>query len=166
MARLGVWSVAVLAVAATATPALAEIKTETSPSANLDLVALGDRWRDVPQGKRLKLSVQIVDGVTELGNLIGTGMNELSDDMLGLQFDGRKRRAKLRLGTGEGGLLRFKLESDWHFSQGKARIAAKLQIGLGEHQWNLELPDFEMSPASYHGEHGVEVRIPLFERKW
>lgn len=166
MARLGVWSVALLAVAATASPALAEIKTDTSASANLDLVALGDRWKDVPQQKRLKLSVQIVDEVTELGNLIGTGMNELSDDMLGLKFDGRNRRAKLRLGTGEGQFLRFKLESDWHFTQGKARIAAKLQLGIGDHQWNIELPDMEMLPASYRGDHGVEVRVPLFERKW
>ena len=156
-------------MALSATPALAEIKTETSTKssgANLELVALSDRWHEVPKSKRLKLSVQIVDEVTELGNLIGTGMNELSDDMLGLKFDGRKRRAKLRLGTGEGQYLRFRLESDWHFTQGKARIAAKLQLGIGDHHWNIELPDMEMVPANYRGDRGVEVRIPLFERSW
>jgi hypothetical protein len=160
-------------VALSATPALAEIKTKTETSksskasgGNLELVALSERWHEVPKSKRLKLSVQIVDEVTELGNLIGTGMNELSDDMLGLKFDGRKRRAKLRLGTGEGQYLRFRLESDWHFTQGKARIAAKLQLGIGDHQWNIELPDMEMVPANYRGDRGVEVRIPLFERSW
>jgi hypothetical protein len=158
-----------------ATPAVAEIKTETasnasssnsSSGANLELVALADRWHEVPKSKRLKLSVQIVDEVTALGNLIGTGMNELSDDLLGLKFDGRKRRAKLRVGTGEGQYLRFRLESDWHFTQGKARIAAKLKLGVGDHQWNIELPDMEMVPANYRGDRGVEVRIPLFERSW
>ena len=165
-------SVVVGVVAALAAPAFAEIKALKAEQAiraeqaNLDVIALADRWHEVPKSKLLKLSVQIVDEVTELGNLIGTGMNELSDDVLGLKFDGRKRRAKLRLGTGEGQYLRFRLESDWHFTQGKARIAAKLQLGIGEHQWNIELPDMEMLPASYRGERGVEVRIPLFERKW
>jgi len=135
-------------------------------SENLEVIALSDRWGDVPQQHRLKLSVQITDGLTELGNLIGSSMNDLSNDMLGLQFDGRRRRAKLRLGTGEGSFLRFKLESDWHFTQGKARVAAKLQLGIGSHQWNIELPDMEMVPASYRGERGVEVRVPLFERRW
>jgi hypothetical protein len=134
--------------------------------ANFELVSMSERWHDVPKGKGLKLSVQIIDEVTELGNLIGHGMNELSDDAIGLKFDGRKRRAKLRVGTGEGQYLRFRLESDWHFTQGKARIAAKLQLGIGDHQWNIELPDMEMSPASYRGERGVEIRVPIFERKW
>jgi hypothetical protein len=125
-----------------------------------------ERWRDVPQQRRLKLSVQIVDGVTALGNLIGGGVNDLSDDMIGIKFDGRRRRAKVRLGTGEGQYLRFRLESDWHFTGGKARIAAKVQLGIGNHQWNIELPDFDLAPTSVYGESGVELRIPLFERRW
>jgi hypothetical protein len=129
-------------------------------------VALGQRWHDVPNQPRLKLSVQITDELTELGNLIGTSMNELSNDMLGLQFDGRRRRAKLRFGTGEGELLRFRLESDWHFTQGRARVVAKVQLGIGKHQLNVDLPDMDVVPASYRGERGVEVRIPFFERRW
>lgn len=129
-------------------------------------VALGERWHDVPSRPRLRLSVQITDELTELGNLIGTSMNELSDDIVGLTFDGRRRRAKLRLGTGEGALLRFRLDSDWHFTQGRARIVARLQLGIGDRQWNVELPDMEMAPTSYRGDRGVEIRIPFFERRW
>jgi hypothetical protein len=129
-------------------------------------ISLGERWHDIPSQPRLKLSVQITDELTELGNLIGSSMNELSDDIVGLKFDGRHRRAKLRLGTGEGEFLRFRLESDWHFSQGKARVAAKLQLGVGQHQWNVELPDVDIAPAAYHDSRGVEVRIPFFERRW
>jgi hypothetical protein len=174
----------VVMVAAFSSPALAQLRPDinvaTNASAtrprsasdtvtttgNLDVVALSERWHDVPQGRRLKLSVQIIDEVTELGNLIGTSMNELSDDAIGLKFDGRKRRAKLRLGTGEGEYLRFRLDSDWHFSQGKARIVAKLQLGIGEHHWNIELPDMEMAPTSVQGQRGVEIRIPLIEKKF
>lgn len=129
-------------------------------------LTLSDRWREVPAQKRLRLSIQITDELTELGNLLGTSMNELSDDVLGLKFDGRRRRAKLRVGTGEGQYLRFRLDSDWHFTQGRARVVARLQLGIGEHHWNVELPDFEMVPASYRGERGVEIRVPFFERRW
>jgi len=158
VARSGSVLVIATVLGASAAPALAD--------GNLEVVALGERWQDVPRGRQLKLSIQITDELTELGNLIGTSMNDLSDDAIGLSFDGRKRRAKLRLGTGEGQYLRFRLESDWHFAQGKARIAAKLQLGVGDHQWNIELPDMEMSPAEYRGDRGVEVRIPVFERTW
>jgi hypothetical protein len=129
-------------------------------------LTLTERWRDVPQRQRLKLSVAITDELTELGNLIGSSMNALSDDVLGLKFDGRKRRAKLRLGTGEGQYLRFRFDSDWHFTQGRARIVAKLQLGIGDHQWNVELPDMEMAPANVHGARGVEIRVPFFERRF
>jgi hypothetical protein len=137
-----------------------------SSADNLEVIALADRWRDVPQAKRLRLSEQIADELTELGNLLGTSMNELTDDLVGLTFDGRRRRARLRLGTGEGQFLRFRLDSDWHFTQGRARIVARVQLGIGEHQWHVELPDMEMAPASYRGERGVEIRIPFFERRW
>jgi hypothetical protein len=129
-------------------------------------IALGERWHDVPNQPRLKLSLQITDELTELGNLIGSSMNELSNDMLGLKFDGRKRRARLRLGTGEGEFLRFRFDSDWHFTQGRARVIAKVQVGIGKHQLAVDLPDMDVVPASYRGERGVEVRIPFFERRW
>ena len=129
-------------------------------------IVLTERWREVPASKRLRLSQQITDELTELGNFIGAHFNALSDDVLGLRFDGRRRYARIRLGTGEGELLRFKLDSGWHFAHGKARIHARIDLGIGKHQWKLELPDMEMAPAEYRGARGVEVRLPLFERTW
>ena len=129
-------------------------------------IELSDRWREVPASKRLRLSQQITDELTELGNFIGTHMNVLSDDILGMKFDGRRRYARIRLGTGEGELLRFRFDSDWHFTHGKARVHARVDLGIGKHQFHFELPDMEMLPASYRGERGVEVRLPLFERSW
>jgi hypothetical protein len=129
-------------------------------------IALSDRWREVPASQRLKLSEQITDELAELGNFIGTHVGVLSDDLFGMKFDGHRRRARIRLGTGEGQLLRFRLDSDWHFTQGKARIHARVALGIGDHQWHLELPDMEMLPTSVYGERGVEVRLPLLERRW
>ena len=131
-----------------------------------DELMLTDRWRDVPMGHQLKLSQQITDQLTELGNFIGQNVNTLSDDILGLKFDGRARRARVRFGTGEGQYLRFKLDTDWHFTQGKARITTRIDLGLGTHELHVDLPDMEMLPSSVYGERGVEVRLPLFERRW
>jgi hypothetical protein len=129
-------------------------------------LALADRWRDVPPGQRLKLSMQITDELTELGNFIGSHVNVLSDDILMMKFDGRRRYARIRFGTGEGQYLRFKFDSDWYFTQGKARVQGRVDLGIGTHHFHLELPDIDMVPASYRGDRGVEVRLPLFERRW
>lgn len=129
-------------------------------------LALSDRWREVPPSQRLRLSDQITDQLTELGNFIGTHVNVLSDDILMMKFDGRRRYARIRFGTGEDTYLRFKFDSDWYFAQGKARVQARLDLGVGSHQFHLELPDVDMVPASYRGDRGVEVRLPLFERRW
>lgn len=129
-------------------------------------IVLSERWHEVPAGGQLRLSEQIVDELAELGNFIGAHVNLLSDDFLGMKFDGRRRRARFRIGTGEGEMLRFRLDSDWHFAGSKARIQARLSLGIGGHDWHLELPDMEMVPTSYHGERGVELRLPLFERHW
>src|SRR4051812_42194251 len=93
------------------------------------MLLLSERWHDVPMGHQLKLSQQITDQLTELGNFIGENVNTLSDDVLGLKFDGRARRARVRFGTGEGQYLRFRLDTDWHFTQGKARIQTRIDLG-------------------------------------
>ena len=144
----------------------ANVDASARTAARTDDVRLSERWREVPAGQHLRLSDQITDQLTELGNFIGENVNVLSDDMLALKFDGRRRYAKIRFGTDAGGLLHFNLDTDWHFSAGKARIQTRVDLGIGNHQFHLELPDMEMAPTEYHGEHGVEVRLPLIERRW
>lgn len=149
------------------TIAVALTRSSAARADNGDIqLALADRWRDVPAGQRLKLSQQITDELTELGNFLGTHINVLSDDILAMKFDGRNRYARIRLGTGEGDYLRFRLDSDWYFMKGKARVQARLDVGIGTHQLHLELPDIDMVPASYRGERGVEIRLPIYERRW
>ena len=139
--------------------------TATNASADEEFL-LSARWHEVPAGHALKLSQQITDQLTELGNFIGGHVNVLSDDMVALHFDGRSRRARMRFGIGEGSYLHFKLDTDWHFTQGKARIATRIDLGLGSHEWHLDLPDVEMLPANVYGDRGVEVRLPIFEKRW
>lgn len=123
-------------------------------------------WPEMPNSTRLTLSQQITDQLTELGNTVGHHVNTLSNDAIALGFDGRRRRAKVRLGLEDtpDRYLTFKLAGDVHFTHGVARVAARLDIGIAGHVLHLELPDIEMAPASYRGERGVEIRVPLFRR--
>lgn len=123
-------------------------------------------WPELPSHDGLTLSQQITDQLTELGNVVGTHVTTLSKETIALNFDGRRRRAKIRLGlTDEGNrYLTFKLASDVHFTQGIARFSTRIDVGVAGRVLHLELPEFEMAPSEYHGERGVLVRVPLFKR--
>lgn len=123
-------------------------------------------WPEMPNSTRLTLSQQITDQLTVLGNTVGYHVNTLSNDAIALGFDGRRRRAKIRLGLEDrpDQYLTFRLAGDVHFTQGVARVAARLDIGVAGHVLHLEFPDIEMAPASYRGDRGVEIRVPLFKR--
>ena len=135
-------------------------------SASAEDRALYERlWPEVPSGARLTLSQQITDQLTELGNTVGHHLDVLSNELVGLTLDGRRRRAKVRFGsTTSERYLTFSLAGDVHFTHGVARIAARIDVGIAGHVLALELPDFEMAPTSYRGERGVEIRLPLFKR--
>ncbi len=123
-------------------------------------------WPQVPDGHRLTLSQQIQDQLTELGNTLGYHASVLSADMIGLTFDARRRRMQARLGGGDDQMLSFRLASDVQFTDGLARINTKIDLSFRGRSLKLELPEMEMVPASYRGERGVEVRLPIFRRRW
>jgi hypothetical protein len=129
--------------------------------------SLYDRlWPRVPDGAHLTLSQQITDRLTVLGNTLGYHLDVLSKETLSLRFDGRRRRAFVRLGTGEAQYLTFRLASDVHFTEGLARITTRVDLSVAGHALRLELPELEMTPTEYHGERGVVVRLPLLRRSF
>jgi hypothetical protein len=146
---------------ATSTAAAPSLLTSVS-----DAQLLERRWPALPEDHRESEDDVMIDHLSALGNTIGQHMTLLSDQMIGLHVDGRGQRAKLRVGTGNGHYLAFKLDSDWFFSDGKARINARVELRLASHQLDLQLPAMEMEPTSYHGEDGVMLKLPLFERRW
>ncbi|MBS1118911.1 MAG: hypothetical protein H6Q90_1139 [Deltaproteobacteria bacterium] len=148
-------------VAITAITAIA-----VSPAAADDSSLYDRLWPHVPDAQRLTLSEQITDQLTALGNQLGYHLDVLSQDMVALRVDGRRRRAYLSVGAGEGTYLSFRLASDVHFTQGLARVATTVDLGIAGRTMHLELPEVEMVPASYRGERGVEVRLPLFRRRF
>jgi hypothetical protein len=129
-------------------------------------VLLASRWPSVPDVAGLSLEDQITDHLTELGNALGRHLDLLSHDMFLLTVDGRHRCAHVRLGGGEGRGLRLQLDGDIQFDDANARVATRIDLALHGHAVHLELPTFEMSPAAYRGDHGVELRLPLFEQRF
>ena len=123
-------------------------------------------WPRAPQGHQLQLSDQITQQLTELGNFMGEHMNVLSHDMFTMTFDGRRRRAFFAVGGGDAQYLEFKVQSNVQFLDGRAMINTRIDLSVAGNAIQLELPEMEMVPASYHGERGVELRVPLFKRSF
>ena len=126
-------------------------------------------WPSVPKGRGLSLQQQITDRLTAMGNTLGFHLDQLSNDVLALTFDGRRRLAKIRFGTHGSEnerYLTFRVDSDVHFADGMAKVTARLELGLAGHLVRVELPDFEMVPAEYRGDRGVEIRLPLLRRSF
>jgi hypothetical protein len=169
MGRGGIVLATLVATAATVhgEPALLVANAgATAPSLLTSPELLERRWPALPADHRESEDDVMIDHLSELGNTLGKHMTLLSDQMIGLHVDGRAQRARLRVGTGSGHYLAFKLDSDWFFSNGKARINARVQLRLASHELDLQLPAMEMEPTSYHGEDGVMLKLPLFERRW
>ena len=103
-------------------------------------------------------------GDGEMPGTLGAHLDALSKETLTLRFDGRRRRAYVRLGGGETQYLTFRLASDVHFTDGLARISTRVDLSIAGRALHLELPEVEMTPTEYRGERGVVVRLPLLRR--
>jgi hypothetical protein len=146
---------------AAAEPAAAAAAVAAEPA-----VLLSDRWPSVPEGHGLSLEDQITDHLTQLGNELGRHLDLLSHDMFQLTVDGRHRHAHVRVGGGIASLVAFRVDGDIQFDDTNAHVHARIDLGFHGHAMHFDLPDFDMSPAEYHGDYGVEVRLPLFVRKF
>jgi len=138
-----------------------------TPAAAEDEKTLVDRlWPKVPEAHHLSLSAQVQDQITEICNQIGGHLDVLSSDMVALKVDVRQRRAWVRVGGGDEQYLTFRLASDVLFTDGVARVSTRVDLAIRGRKLQFELPEMEMVPASYHGERGVEIRLPLVRHRF
>jgi hypothetical protein len=157
---------AVLAMAAPAAADPAVLLAATAPAAADPAIDVASRWPDVPTGHALSLEDQITDRLTRLGNELGRHLDLLSHDMFQLTVDGRQRHAHVRVGCGNDETLGLQIDGEVQFDDIDAHVHARIDLGFRGHALRLELPDFVMSPAEYRGDHGVELRLPLFVQKF
>ncbi len=130
------------------------------------LMAMERRWPTLPAEHSISFEDQLADHLSDLGNKMGNDLDLLSHDMVRLHVDGRGQRARIGLGGGNPHYLTFKLDSDWHFTDGKAHVRTKLQLAVRDHEMDLELPDMDVSTDSYHGQQMVQVNITLLQRRF
>ena len=123
-----------------------------------ELLAIVDR----PKKLQRSYSQQIADELTALGDELDHHLGALSLDRFDFKFDGRERRAKLRLGKGDGGPLSMRIDGDVKFECGMAKVDARIDLKLGDRRFQLELPHVDLVPRTWDdGEHYLEVRMPI-----
>lgn len=131
--------------------------------AQADDFALYERlWPSVPSAQKTTFSQQIQDELTELGNQLGYHLDQLSADTLEMKFDARKRKARVKFGLFDSEYATFTVDTLIRFQDGLAKIDARLCVGVANRVMHINLPEIEMLPTEYHGERGVQLRLPLY----
>jgi hypothetical protein len=86
--------------------------------------------------------------------------------MIGMRVDSARRRAWIHVGGGNDRYLTLRIHGNLHFTDGVARVTTRLDFTVRGKRLELEMPEVDVAPTSYRGERGVEVRLPLFRRRW
>lgn len=133
--------------------------------AHADEYSLYERlWPNVPSSRQATLSQQFTDTLSELGNQLGYHLDQLSGDTLEMKFDARKRKARVKFGLFDSEYATFTVDTLIRFQDGLAKIDARLCVGVADRVMHVNLPEIEMLPTEYHGERGVQLRLPLYRR--
>ena len=90
-------------------------------------------------------------------------VDRLSHDMVVVRVDGEHQKAKLAVGAGLAG-YRLLVASDVTVVDGTARVTPRLALAVAGKSLDLRLPTVDVAATEYHGERGVEVRLPVLRR--
>jgi len=140
--------------------ALAVIAAAPAP-ARADQVGAMLAETDLPARKQRTFSQQIEDRLTWLGQEMNDHFSALSMDRLSIHVDGRAKRCEIWLGKGDGGMLSMRVGGNIEFEAGLAHVDARINLTIDGHQVAVALPRVDFVPASYGGEHYLEIRLPL-----
>jgi len=133
--------------------------------AQADDFALYDRlWPSIPSSRQATLGQQLQDTITELGNQLGYHLDQLSAETFEMKFDARKRKARVKFGLFDSEYATFSVDTLIRFKDGLAQFDARLCVGIADRVMHVNLPQVEMLPTEYHGERGVQLRVPLYRR--
>jgi hypothetical protein len=133
-------------------------------AAHADPVALTVRWASPPPSRAPSLEDQLTDKLTELTNQLGAHLAFLSHAAVQLTTDCRHRRAHLALGAGTGERFAFHLTGDLQLDDLTAHVQTRLDLSIAGHALQLALPTVDVSPATFRGERGVSLQLPLLAR--
>jgi hypothetical protein len=108
---------------------------------------------------------KLVDKVVAMTNqFFDQHVDLLTYDVLQLRVDAEQRAAKIAIGGGDRRLLELRVAGNVEVVDGTARIQSRVAFAIAGKQLDLRLPNVDVAAASYRGERGVVVRLPLVRR--
>ena len=108
---------------------------------------------------------KLVDKVVDATNrFFDQHVDLLTLDTLHVRVDAHRRAAKIAVGGGDRRVLKLRVNGDVQVVDGTAQIKPRLAFAIGGKQIDVRLPNVDVAAASYRGERGVEVRLPLLRR--
>jgi hypothetical protein len=123
-----------------------------------------DPLPDLPAPEEPAFGKHVLEKVVDATNgFFEHHVDRLSHDMVVIRVDGEQQRAKLAVGAGLGG-YRFRVASDVTVVDGTARVSPRLALAVAGKSLDLKLPTVDVAATEYHGERGVEVRLPVLRR--
>ena len=131
-------------------------------------VSLVDRaWAQPAEPSAPTVLPPIAIRALDLGNdFLARYVGLASADLVGLQIDAPNHGVKLRLGGGSVHYAHLRLSGDIAIADGSARIAMRVRLGVADQTLAFRIPVLEVSPATYHQERGIEIRLPFMHRQF
>ncbi|HEY0193497.1 MAG TPA: hypothetical protein VGC42_20410 [Kofleriaceae bacterium] len=157
---LPIWGAGLLlaaaATAAHADPALLASQWVTAAEPELQI---DNRWPAVPDDHGPSLEDQLTRRIDALGQ-------RWSRDSFQLVIASRHRRARLHIGNGSGDAVSLQVLEDIQFDDADTYVHTTIDLRIHDRHYQFSLPAVEMSPVSYRGDYGVEIKLPLLKRKF
>lgn len=126
--------------------------------------AHADPLPDLPSQEDPAFGKRVLEKVVDATNgFFEHDLDRLSHDMVVIRIDGEHQRAKLAVGADLAG-FGVHVASNVTVVDGTARLSPRLALAARGTSLNLKLPTVDVAATEYHGERGVEVRLPVLRR--
>jgi hypothetical protein len=130
----------------------------------LAIPAHADPLPEMPGPDEGEFGKRVLSKVTDATNgFFEHHVDRLSHEMVVIRVDPQQQQAKVAV---HAGLLGFgvRVASNVTVVDGTARVTPRLALAVAGKSLDLKLPTVDVAATEYHGERGVELRLPLVRR--
>lgn len=108
----------------------------------------------------------VMDGLTIMSNAFSSHLRKLSGNLFKLKFDPRTKTGFLKFHGELSPELYLAIHSDVQVMGRVTRFRTQLYLGLFGSNLHVELPEIDLVPQTDFGQQYVEVRLPIFYRRF
>ena len=129
----------------------------------LAIPAHADPLPDAPAPEEGEFGKRVLAKVTDATNgFFEHHVDRLSHEMVVIRIDPEQQQAKVAVHAGIYG-FGVRVASNT-VVDGTARVSPRLALAVAGKSLDLKLPTVDVAATEYHGERGVELRLPLVRR--